>query len=166
MRHLLAQAPPPVVPTPTIPSTSLPNQTFWDRAVPNILPACAQQDGGCDSLEDLMQLFVNISEVVLGLTGIVLLGVFVYAGFIYVTSNGEAERISKAHKMWQSTLVGLAIIFFAYAVISYGVASLISNTVKEQPVGSYVTICDGDTSTEGRACGPNAKCQQGVCRAF
>lgn len=134
--------------------------TPWSAYVPTILPPCANDIGGCDSFAELMQLFVNISEIILGLTGIVLLGVFVYAGFLYVTSRGNSEQVSKAHKMWQSTLVGLAIIFCAYAVISYGVNAFVKGNA-EQPSGSYVPICT--TETEGKSCGPNAQCSNGQC---
>jgi hypothetical protein len=163
MFMLLAQtAAAPQLPNPSFGTDAGAQSSVWNQYVPTILPPCANTKFGCDSLSDLMQLFVNISEIILGLTGIVLLGVFVYAGFLYVTSRGESEQVTKAHRMWQGTLVGLAIIFCAYAVISYTV-SVIATRNMNVPAGAYVAICDGSTETEGKACGPNAVCASGVC---
>lgn len=144
-----------IVPNPSLPDS----QGVWSDFIPRILPACAEKIGGCSSLADLMQVFVNISEIVLGLTGIVLLGVFVYAGFLYVLSRGEAEKISKVHTMWQNSIIGLLIVLCAYTVISYGVASLVNG--EASPSGSYQAICTG--APEGSSCGPSATCQSGAC---
>jgi len=66
----------------------------------------------------------NMIRTLLAATGIVFLVITVYAGILYMTANGEMEKIKKAHKMLTSAVIGLIIIVGAYAITLYVVDAL------------------------------------------
>lgn len=129
--------------------------------LPRILPACAQTAEGCTTLAQAMTLFTNVSEIILGAVGMVLLGTFVYGGFLFVLSRGDQSQVKKAQKVLSASVIGLVIIFTAYTVISYGVSKLTG--APEVPAPAY-EICTAET--EGEFCGPNSVCLDGACVLF
>ena len=54
--------------------------------------------------------------VVLGLLGIVFLGLIIYGGFIWMLARGNEQDITKARDLIISAIIGLIIIFGAYAI--------------------------------------------------
>ncbi len=151
---------------------------------PKILPDCAA--AGCTSLSSVSELFGNIAVIVLGLTGTVMLAVFVYGGVMYLTSRGNPASIQKATKALSGAVVGLAIVFGAWTVITYGVNALkgqdpflvteggkyvVCTTKTSRPATSLPTSEDttpssdptsnpvsSTASTLGEACGPGSVC--------
>ena len=81
-------------------------------------------DGSCTKLADAEEVFVNISQLVLGGIGIVLLGTFVYGGLLYLSSQGEPGKVKKAHEVLKGSLFGLMIVFGSYAAVTYVVQGL------------------------------------------
>ncbi len=66
----------------------------------------------------------NLINAVLGVLGIVLLGLFLYAGFMWMTAGGETERVKKAKSMIVNAVAGLVIIVASYAITSYVISTL------------------------------------------
>ncbi len=62
---------------------------------------------------------VNIIRMVLGFMALIFLILILYAGFKWMTSGGNAETIEKAKKIISSALIGLLIIFLAYAITAF-----------------------------------------------
>lgn len=60
----------------------------------------------------------------LGLLGVVLVVLIVYAGFIWMTAQGNDEKIKKAKGMITSAVIGMIIIFAAYAITNFVVDAL------------------------------------------
>jgi uncharacterized membrane protein len=58
----------------------------------------------------------NIIEVVFGLMGILLVGLILAGGFMWMTSGGNPEKIKKAQGMLKNALIGLIIIVLAYSI--------------------------------------------------
>lgn len=56
---------------------------------------------------------------ILGLSGSVALLMFVYGGVVYLTAQGENERIQRAKSTLTWATVGLVVIFGSYAFLSY-----------------------------------------------
>lgn len=73
---------------------------------------------------ELTTIVANIINVVLGLTGIAFVALLVYAGFLYLTAAGEDKNVAKAKKLISSSVLGIIIIVFAYALASYVFAAL------------------------------------------
>ena len=57
-----------------------------------------------------------IIRVALGLLGIVFVILVIYGGFMYMTSSGEADKVKKAKNIILYAVIGLLIIFTAYAI--------------------------------------------------
>lgn len=56
---------------------------------------------------------------ILGLSGSVALLMFIYGGLVYLTAQGENERIQRAKNTLIWATMGLAVIFGSYAFLTY-----------------------------------------------
>lgn len=72
----------------------------------------------------LPQLVGSFIAAALGLLGVVLVVLVVYAGFIWMTAQGNDEKIKKAKGMITSAVIGMIIIFAAYAITNFVVDAL------------------------------------------
>jgi heme/copper-type cytochrome/quinol oxidase subunit 2 len=75
------------------------------------------------NLIDLMPATIN---VILGMMGILVFGFFIYAGILYLTSQGNKEMVEKAKKIMQYTVLGMLVIIAAYAIVSYVLLAVIT----------------------------------------
>ena len=67
-----------------------------------------------NSPEDLIS---NIIKFVLGITGSISLLLFVYGGFLWMTSAGNSEQVSKGKNVFIWATIGLIVIFSSYAIL-------------------------------------------------
>lgn len=72
----------------------------------------------------LEELIANIINVLLAALGIVFLVLVVYAGFLYLTSQGDPEKAKKAIKLLTQAVIGLVIIIAAYAIAAFVIGQL------------------------------------------
>lgn len=79
---------------------------------------CACRDSGNCTLDDVLQVFVNISTFILGISGSLVLLMFIYGGFIWITAGGNENRIKQGKDILVGTVIGLVIIFGSYAAIT------------------------------------------------
>ncbi len=77
----------------------------------------------------------RIINVALGLIGIVLVSLVIYAGFLYMTSGGNADKINTAKKILRNSIIGLAIILSAWAITSYVINALLNATQNQGGAG-------------------------------
>lgn len=68
---------------------------------------------------DIRLVIANIIRAALGLLGLVLLVLFLYGGFLYMTSGGNEEQVASAKKILINASVGLGIILSAYAIVLF-----------------------------------------------
>ena len=66
----------------------------------------------------------NIIRAILGLVGSIALAIFILGGFYWVTSAGSEEKITKCKNMIMWATFGLAVIFFAYAIVTFVVGAI------------------------------------------
>lgn len=113
--------------------------------------------GGSLAGGDPREMVGRIINIALGLLGVVALGLITYAGFIWMTSNGNEEQIAKAKKTLTSAAIGLAIILSAWAITTFVLNQLGGATQG----GSGSSICvDGSTMSCG--CGGAMYCTAGT----
>ena len=62
----------------------------------------------------------------MGLLGIIAVALIVYAGFLWMTSQGKEDVIKKAKNILISAVIGLLIIFSAYAIASFVVEQILN----------------------------------------
>lgn len=77
---------------------------------------------------DIRVVVARIIRVALGLLGIVALLLILYAGFLWMTAGGNEEQIATAKKFLLNTVIGLAIILSAYAIVSFVISRLLAAT--------------------------------------
>jgi uncharacterized membrane protein len=61
----------------------------------------------------------NVIKIVLGLLGIILVVLMVYAGFLWMTAGGDSEKVDEAKAIIKNAIIGIIITFLAYAITGY-----------------------------------------------
>ena len=84
---------------------------------------------------DIRLVVANIIRVALGLLGTVALVLIIYAGYLWMTAGGNDEQIGTAKKFLFNTVIGLAIILSAYAIVSFVISKLTGATTGGGEVG-------------------------------
>ena len=73
----------------------------------------ATGDSGPPKVESVLAGFI---QTALSLIGIIFLILMVYAGYLWLTAQGEDAQIDKAKKIIKSTVIGLFLVTSAYAI--------------------------------------------------
>lgn len=68
---------------------------------------------------DLLTIIGTIINVFLSLCGIILLGLILYAGWLWMTAGGDAGKVEKAQKYIKNAVIGLIIIASAFAIVRF-----------------------------------------------
>ena len=77
-----------------------------------------QNNGAC-TVNDMITLLVVAAEFIIKYSGVLALIAFVYGGVLFLTSAGSSDRVAKGKKIIMGSLIGLAIVFFSYTIISF-----------------------------------------------
>lgn len=80
------------------------------------LDKCTPQFNG---LNDVWPILIALTEALLTIAGMLAVVMIIVAGFNYLTSTGEADKTAQARQRIINTLVGLAIIVVASAVVRF-----------------------------------------------
>lgn len=116
--------------------------------------ACGNQ-GDC-SLSDILLVFVNVANFVLGLIGAVVLLMYVIGGFYWLTSGGIPSRVTKGKEYLKISTYGLLIVLFAYIGIQF-----LLETLTEGNITVPTEACIG--KQDGAPCGEGLLCKGQVC---
>jgi len=73
----------------------------------------------------------NVIKMLLGVLGVLLLGIIVYAGYLWTTAGGDEGQVKKAIAWIRNALIGMVITLSAYALTDYVMAKLIAATYTE-----------------------------------
>lgn len=103
-----------------------------DPKVPGQADTCACRARGECTLEDGLQVIVNVSYLILALSGTAALVAFIYGGFEWIISAGYEDRVKRGKAALTGAAIGLAIVFGAYAFINLVVSVLMNG---EPPTG-------------------------------
>ncbi len=66
---------------------------------------------------DIRLIIANIIRAALGLLGLVMVILMLYAGFIWMTAGGNDDQIVKAKSIIKNAIIGLAIILASYSIV-------------------------------------------------
>jgi len=77
---------------------------------------------------DIRMIVVDIIKVILGFLGIIATVIILYAGFKWMTSQGNEEEVSTAKKMLTAGVIGLVVILSAYALATFTISYLVGAT--------------------------------------
>jgi hypothetical protein len=70
----------------------------------------------------------NIIRAALGLLGVVMVILIIYAGFLYLTAAGDDTKVEDAKKIIKNAIIGAVLIFTAYAITNFVVTNIVSST--------------------------------------
>jgi hypothetical protein len=76
---------------------------------------------------DVRLIIGNIIKAALGFTGVIALLMFVYGGFLFLTSRGNMEQVKQGKNTLIWATIGLVVIFTAYTVVNALVAALVTS---------------------------------------
>jgi len=74
--------------------------------------------------QTLGQLIGMLISAVLGILGVILLVLVVYAGFLWMTAAGDDKKIKKAKDILASAVVGLIIVVASYSISTFVIGAL------------------------------------------
>ena len=75
---------------------------------------------------DINTIIGNIIKVSLGLVGAFALLVFVYGGFLWLTSGGNKEKVKTGSKAMLYAFIGIFLIFSSYAILNVVLGEILS----------------------------------------
>src|SRR3989338_2961315 len=106
-----------------LPILLLPSATYaqLNKASDNLQQA---QPAGAQT--DLPTLIGNLINAILGVVGILFVAYTVYAGYLYMTAQGDDEKTGKAKTMLGQAVIGIVIIAAAYAISNFVIEQLIT----------------------------------------
>lgn len=110
-----------------------------------------EETGEC-GLDDIMQVFVNISNFILGIVGSVVLVVFVWGGLLFLTSGGSTEKITQGKTAMRGSIIGLIIVFVAFSAINFLTGALRGGTPGQTNYCELVSPAEGGHAGQGWAC--------------
>jgi hypothetical protein len=85
---------------------------------------------GVTSPKSITQIVGQLIKTALSLIGALTLVLIIYAGFLWMTSQGEVEKTKKAKGILGNAVIGLIIIFGAYSLTDYIFKSVITATME------------------------------------
>ncbi len=105
----------------------------------------------------------GLIQKILSYLGILFLILMLYAGFLYMTAQGDDKKIGQAKSIIGGAVIGLVIIAASYALTSF-VLSAVSGTTGASNTGNTSNTSNTQTTTPGSvpaggACTSGADCQ-------
>lgn len=85
--------------------------------------------GGTAPSRELPELVGSVINIVLGMLGIILVCIIIFAGFLWMTAQGDGEKVKKAKAMIGNAVVGMVLIFAAYSISSFVITKLVAATI-------------------------------------
>ena len=112
--------------------------------------------GSLASGTDPRTIIGRIINIALGFLGVVAVGIILYAGFKWMTANGDEEKITDAKKVLKNGVIGLVIVLSSWAIATF-ILSRFSSMTDGTNNGSGCT----DGATESCGCGGSMVCSGG-----
>src|SRR3989344_826806 len=78
--------------------------------------------------QDLRTTIMLVINIIMGFLGIIAVIIILTGGFKWMTAGGNEEKVAESKKLIIAGIVGLAIIFGAYAIASFVISSLVNAT--------------------------------------
>ena len=99
-------------------------------------PVYAQVGTGLNAVGSTIVLQANdprviaarIINIFLGLVGIILLSLILYAGFLWMTSGGNPDKVDKAKAYIRNAIIGLVIVLSSWAIATFVINQLLQAT--------------------------------------
>lgn len=112
----------------------LPNLVFaqdadvWGGGTPGINEEVLREEAGLASTDPRI-VIARVIRAVLGFLGIIAVGLIIYGGWIYMTSEGNEEKIERAKNILKNAVIGLIIILSAFGIVSFILGRLLDRQI-------------------------------------
>jgi hypothetical protein len=107
--------------------------------------------------EDPRIMAARVIRIALGFLGIIAVGLIIYAGWLWMTAAGQADKIERAKKILIGAVIGLVICLASFAIASFILSRLLGATGVGNGDG---TVCDPPCT--GQYC-CNSVCTDSPC---
>jgi hypothetical protein len=77
----------------------------------------------------------RIVQIALSFLGLIILVLMIYAGFLWMTSGGEEEKISRAKNILKNSIIGLIITLSAWGITTFIISRLFNATIDSNGSG-------------------------------
>ncbi|MFA5024866.1 MAG: pilin [Patescibacteria group bacterium] len=132
------------------------------------VPKVLAIDVGLDNVDDGIALggsspitiATRIINILLLLLGIIAVGLTIYAGFVWMTSEGNEEKVDKAKKLLRNAVIGLVIVLSSWGIATFVLGKIMDATGNGNGDINNPSCTVGQT----RPCGFNDSCVQ-TCEA-
>lgn len=74
---------------------------------------------GLSASQDIRVIIAKIIRIIIGFLGIIAVGLVMYAGWLWMTSGGNEEKIEQAKRILTNAVIGLIIIISSFAIVSF-----------------------------------------------
>ena len=88
----------------------------------NLAPIHLDNPLSVDTPQELIGTVINAA---LGIIGSIALIMFIYGGFIWLTSSGNEQKVTQGRNILMWAAIGLVIIFLSYALVKFVITDLI-----------------------------------------
>jgi len=87
-------------------------------------------NAGLNTATSIPQYVGSIISAILGIIGVVFLILIVYGGMQWMLAQGEEKKVGDARGLIFHAIIGLILVFSAYAISNFVVGALISQAIK------------------------------------
>jgi len=95
----------------------------------NLSQPCANGEQRDYALDDIKSLLARIGNLMLGVSGAIVLFCFVLGGFFWIASAGNPKMVDKGKTLISSAVIGLIIMFSAYTLVVFAVRTLVGSDI-------------------------------------
>lgn len=83
---------------------------------------------GAGVQKTLPEIIGGLVNQFLGLFGLILLGYFLYGGFLWMTASGDTEKVTTAKRVMTNAVIGVIIILLAFSISRFVLGALVGAT--------------------------------------
>jgi uncharacterized membrane protein len=73
---------------------------------------------------DLYQTVGGIINIILGLIGLILVVLIIYAGFLWMTAQGDSKKVDQAKDIIKNAIIGILVTLLAYGIAQFVLTAL------------------------------------------
>lgn len=93
---------------------------IWTQTTDDVIESAGLPGGGLVVEEQIG----GIINAVLSVLGVVLLILFIYAGILWMTAQGDGKQVDKAKSIMKNAVIGLVLTLLAYSISSFVIGRL------------------------------------------
>lgn len=95
---------------------------------------------------DLVRVAVNVSDLFVAFSGLIMLLIFIYAGILMILSYANPGFLKQAKEAIKYGLIGLVLIFGAYTFVNFLLSALYGGVGDSSAVNSVISSMTGQSS--------------------